>query len=244
MIKLVENNKEASLVLEQLSVDMAPILAAKMFTEGFGVNQDFLKFYAAFSDNGKLCAAFISCNDRIFCLIEELYNTDEILLFLNGFQDYKIFISSEHSNIIERNDFYICNLMKKCGTFEYRLDKVKTIESKDFTDIIMKDKDRDSYIRFFLNNSHLQRHGYLQNYALFNKGSALCVASVFNDVNHTYLCNVFTPAEHRANGFATALINNVTDNTTECHLICQEDVSKLYEKCGFVTYSKWIEYLY
>ena len=78
MIKLVENNKEAEMVLEYLSIDTAPLLACEMFTEGFGVKQDFLQFYAAFNDSGKLCAAFVKCNDRVFCLIETLYDKEEI----------------------------------------------------------------------------------------------------------------------------------------------------------------------
>ena len=94
MIKLVENAEEATLVYKFLICDKAPVLAAEMFTEGFGVNQDFLQLYAAFNDNSKLCAAFVKCNDRVFCLINELYNIDEIKLFLGGFEDFKIFISS------------------------------------------------------------------------------------------------------------------------------------------------------
>lgn len=244
MIKLVEISKEASLVLEKLSVDIAPLLAAKMFTEGFGVNQDFLQFYAAFSDNGKLCGAFVKCNDRVFCLIEELYNIDEILLFLSGFRDFKIFISSEFSHIIQRKDFYTCNLMKKQKISEFCSDKIETIESKDFTKIIMKDKDKDSYIRFLLNNSHLQRHGFLQNFALSYNSHRVSVASVYSDGDYSYLCNVFTPECFRSKGHASELIKGITENDNEFHLICQEEISALYEKCGFFTYSKWIEFLY
>lgn len=244
MIKIVENNKEASLVLEHLALDSAPLLASKMFTEGFGVKQDFLQFYAAFNDNSKLCAAFIKCNDRVFCLIESLYDKEEITLFLNGFKDFKIFISSEFSYIIDRKSFYICNLMKKAKTQKNNNTAISEIDSKDLADIIMHGKDRDSYIRFFLNNSHLQRHGYLKNFAKVNNGNIVSIASVYSNVVHCYLCNVFTPLNFRGKGNATDLINQITENGKEFHLICNEDVSHLYEKCGFSTYAKWVEYLY
>lgn len=244
MIKLVENNEEANLVLKHLSLDIAPLLAAKMFTEGFGVKQDFLQFYAAFNDNGKLCAAFVKCNDRVFCLIESLYDKEEILLFLNGFSDFKIFISSEFSNIIKRENFYVCNLMKKSLT-QCRINKtVSEIESKEFSNIIMQNNDRERYIRFFLNNSHLQRHGYLKNFAKHSSNSVVSIASVYSNKGQSYLCNVFTPLNFRNKGYATELINEITEDGREYHLICNESVSKLYNNCGFITYSKWIEFLY
>lgn len=244
MIKLVENNKEAALVLEHLTLDSAPLLAAKMFTEGFGVNQDFLKFYAAFNDSSKLCGAFVTCNDRVFCLIENIYDKEEILFFLSGFSDFKIFISSEFAHIIDRPNFNKCLLMKKCGEANQSYIKVKEIESKPFTAIIMKDKDRETYIRFLLNNSHLQRHGFLKNFALFEGDDFLSVASLYNDKDKSYLCNVFTPEEYRHNGHGSALISEITSEDTEYHLICSEDIFPLYVKCGFSAYAEWIEFLY
>lgn len=244
MIKLVENNKEASLVLECLSADTAPLLASKMFTEGFGVNQDFLQFYAAFSDSGKLCAAFIKCNDRVFCLIETLYDEEEIVLFLNGFKDFKIFLSSEFAHIVDRKDFYFCLLMKKAVTSDKIGIEVSEIDSKPFTEIIMKDKPKDTAIRFLLNNSHLSRHGYIKNYAYINRGDVLSIASLYSSNDTSYLCNVFTPEDKRRQGYGSALISEITNNDKECHLICSEDVSPLYEKCGFKTYAKWVEFLY
>lgn len=244
MIKLVENNIEACLVLKHLSLDTAPLLAAKMFTEGFGVQQDFLQFYAAFNDSGKLCAAFVKCNDRVFCLIETLYDLDEVLLFLNGFNDFKIFISSEFSHIIKREKYYICNLMKKTSVSCNNNSSPAEIESKEFSNIIMQSKDREEYIRFFLNNSHLQRHGYLINYAKYCNNSAVSIASVYTCKEECYLCNVFTPPEYRSNGYASELINSITENGKTHHLICNKDVSQLYDKCGFSTYARWIEFLY
>lgn len=243
MIKLVENNREADLVLERLSLDTAPLLASRMFTEGFGVKQDFLQFYAAFNDNGKLCAAFVKCNDRVFCLIATLYDVEEIKLFLNGFNDFKIFLSREYSNIIERNSFNICVLMKKTSNSLISNTKVNDIESKAFTDIIMNGKDKESAIRFLLNNSHLVRHGFLKNYAYQSNDDILSVASVYSKDNINYLCNVFTPKKHRRKGYGTELIKEITNNK-ECHLICSKDVSVLYEKCGFTPYAEWVEYLY
>ena len=232
MIKLVENNKEAALVLDHLSVDFAPLLATKMFTEGFGVQQEFLQFYAAFNDNGKLCAAFVKCNDRVFCLIEILYDIDEILWFLEGFKDFKLFISSEYSYIINRDDHYICNLMMKPRTKNDSgiCIEVPEISCKDFTSIIMQGKDKDAYIRFLLNNSHLHRHGYLRNHAEYKDNSAVSIASVFITNGYCYLCNVFTPELSRGNGYAASLINKITQNDKEYHLICNEEVSRLYEK--------------
>lgn len=243
MIKLVENNKEALLVLENLSVDTAPLLASKMFTEGFGVNQDFLQFYAAFNDKGKLCAAFIKCNDRVFCLIETLYDKDEILLFLRGFQDFKIFISNAYANIIDRVDYYTCSLMVKKHKSQAIPNSISEIESKQFTDIIMNGKDKEYSIRFFLNNSHLARHGYLKNYAYSKGHEIVSIASVYSNNNFSYLCNVFTPEVFRHKGYASDLIGKITNNS-EFHLICSKDVSPLYVKCGFTAYSEWIEFLY
>lgn len=244
MIKLVENNKEAALVLEHLRLDPAPLLAAKMFTEGFGVNQDFLKFYAAFNYSGKLCGAFVTCNDRVFCLLEKIYDKEEILFFLSGFSDFKIFISAKFSHIIERTKFNKCLLMKKSGKAEKYSSSIQEIESKFFTSIIMKDKEKDTYIRFFLNNSHLQRHGYLKNFALTQGEEVLSVASLYNDKEKSYLCNVFTPENHRHKGYSSALISEITNTITEYHLICSEDVFPLYNKCGFSSYAQWIEFLY
>jgi len=244
MIKLVENNKEAALVLEHLSIDTAPLLASKMFTEGFGVKQDFLQFYAAFSDNGNLCGAFVKCNDRVFCLLEELYDVEEIVLFLSGFNDFKIFIPYTFSYIIDRKIFNTCCIMKKHNNFICKSADNNEIDSKTFTEIIMKGKDKDSSIRFLLNNSHLQRHGYLKNHALYENNNIVSIASVYSDGEKCYLCNVFTPADYRNQGYATKLINKVTASGNEYHLICSEDVSALYKKCGFSVYSKWIEYLY
>lgn len=243
MIKLVENNKEALLVLEKLNTDTAPLLASKMFTEGFGVNQDFLQFYAAFNDKSKLSAAFIKCNDRVFCLIETLYDIDEILFFLNGFQDFKIFISSEFANIIDRKEHYRCRLMVKNNTANKSDINISEIDSKPFTNVIMNGKDKEYAIRFFLNNSHLLRHGYLKNYAYKKNDEIISIASVYSNNNSSYLCNVFTPETFRHNGFASQLINEITNNN-EFHLICSADVSPLYEKCGFNTYAEWIEFLY
>lgn len=244
MIKLVENNKEATLVLEYLNLDEAPALASKMFTEGFGVKQDFLQFYAAFNDGGKLCAAFVKCNDRVFCLIENLYDVEEISLFLNGFQDFKIFLSAEFAHIVDRKNYNICLLMKREKISEICSLPVREIDSKSFTNIIMKGKDKGSAIRFLLNNSHLQRHGYIKNFALIPNEDTVSIASVYSDSEKSYLCNVFTPAEHRKKGFASDLIRKITNADKECHLICNEDVSSLYEKCGFKAYAKWIEFLY
>lgn len=244
MIKLVENNKEAALVLEHLSLDDAPIMASKMFTEGFGVKQAFLQFYAAFNDSGKLCAAFVKCNDRVFCLIKELYDVEEILLFLNGFEDFKIFINSEYSHIIERSKFSYCSLMRKKPVFSVENITVDEIDSKTFTNIIMNGKDSESAIRFLLNNSHLVRHGYLKNYAYVKEGEVLSIASLYNDNDKSYLCNVFTPEVYRHKGLASALINIITSDEKEYHLICSSDVSPLYNKCGFETYAKWVEFLY
>jgi len=243
MIKLVENNKEAALVLEHLKIDRAPLLAAKMFTEGFGVKQDFLQFYAAFNNYAKLCAAFVKCNDRLFCLIENLYDVDEIKFFIKGFEDFKIFISSKFAHIIDRKNHNCCLLMKKQGTDSLKNENVIELESKRFSEIIMQGKDKEAKIRFLLNNSHLLRHGYLKNYALNNENNILSIASLYNDNQESYLCNVFTPLEYRHKGFSTILINSIT-NSEECHLICSDDVSKLYIKCGFTSYAKWIEYLY
>lgn len=244
MIKLVENNNEANLVLERLKIDSAPLLACKMFTEGFGVKQDFLQFYAAFNDNSKLCAAFIKCNDRVFCLIESLYDVEEIRLFLKGFEDFKIFLSSEYAHIINREKKNCCILMKKNSIDYVGNINVAEIDSKPFTEIIMKGKDRDNAIRFLLNNSHLLRHGYLKNFAHVKDGSILSIASLYNDTQLSYLCNVYTPEEYRHKGYSSALINEITNNEKECHLICSEDLSALYEKCRFKTYAKWVEYLY
>lgn len=244
MIKLVENNKEATLVLEHLSIDTAPLLASMMFTEGFGVKQDFLQFYAAFNDSGKLCAAFVKCNDRVFCLIENLYDKDEIILFLNGFKDFKIFISSEYADIIERNEHKNCFLMQNNGSTFQNSGGLAEIESKGFTEIIMRGKDREAYIRFLLNNSHLQRHGYLKNFVYKKESQILSIASVYSNKKYSYLCNVFTPIEYRHNGNSTALIKQITNTYKECHLICSEEISPLYEKCGFKIYAKWVEFLY
>ena len=243
MIKLVENNKEALLVLENLSVDTAPLLASKMFTEGFGVNQDFLQFYAAFNDKSKLCAAFIKCNDRVFCLIENLYDKDEIIWFLNGFQDFKIFISSEYAEIIDRTSYCCCSLMAKNSIYSGNATAITEIESKPFTDIIMNGKEKEYTIRFFLNNSHLSRHGYLKNFAYKKENIVTSIASVYSNTEHSYLCNVFTPEDFRHKGYASELINSITNNK-EFHLICSKDVSPLYEKCGFKKYAQWIEFLY
>lgn len=243
MIKLVENNKEALLVLENLSVDAAPLLACGMFTEGFGVKQDFLQFYAAFNDKSKLCAAFIKCNDRVFCLIDNLYDEEEILWFLSGFQDFKIFISAEFANIIDRKNYCLCSLMVKNSTAGIIYVDVSEIESKPFTDIIMNGKDKEYSVRFFLNNSHLLRHGYLKNYSYKKGEDVVSIASVYNNKNLSYLCNVFTPYEHRHKGYASELINTITNNQ-EFHLICSNDVSPLYKKCGFRKYSQWVEFLY
>lgn len=244
MIKLVENNNEAALVLEHLSLDTAPLLASKMFTEGFGVNQDFLQFYAAFNDSGKLCAAFLKCNDRVFCLIETLYDIEEIKLFLSGFKDFKIFLSSDFAHVVDRKDFNCCLLMKKDSSKEKKKIEIREIDSKPFTAIIMKDKPRDFAIRFLLNNSHLLRHGYLKNYASTNNGDVLSIASLYSDKDFCYLCNVFTPEDKRNKGFASDLISEISNTDKECHLICSEEVSPLYEKCGFKSYAKWVEYLY
>lgn len=244
MIKLVENNKEAALVLEHLSLDTAPLLASKMFTEGFGVNQDFLQFYAAFNDSGKLCASFVKCNDRVFCLIDTLYDEEEISLFLNGFKDFKIFLKSDYAHIVDRKDFNYCLLMKKRSFTEKNEIKTEKIDSKLFTEIIMKGKPRDFSIRFLLNNSHLLRHGYLKNYASINNGDVLSIASLYSDKGFCYLCNVFTPEDKRHKGFASDLINEISNTDKECHLICSEEVSPLYERCGFKPYAKWVEYLY
>lgn len=243
MIKLVENNKEASLVLENLSVDTAPLLASKMFTEGFGVNQDFLQFYAAFNDQSKLCAAFIKCNDRVFCLIDNLYDKEEILWFLSGFQDFKIFISSEYAEIIDRKSYCCCNLMVKDSICNKNNDNILEIDSKPFTDIIMNGKDKEYSIRFFLNNSHLLRHGYLKNYAYKKDANIVSIASVYSNQKQSYLCNVFTSEAFRHKGYASKLINSITNNK-EFHLICSKDVSPLYEKCGFRNYADWVEFLY
>ncbi len=244
MIKLVENNKEAELVLEHLKVDTAPLLACEMFTEGFGVKQDFLQFYAAFNDSGKLCAAFVKCNDRIFCLIDTLYDKEEILWFLDGFADFKIFISSDYARIIDRRDFNICMLMKKKGSISEPLLSVSDIDSKAFTKIIMNGKDKDATIRFLLNNSHLSRHGYLKNHAYMKDEEVLSIASCYGGSRGEYLCNVFTPDEYRHKGYSSALISEITNNNKEYHLICVESVSELYEKCGFKSYAKWVEFLY
>lgn len=244
MIKLVENNKEAEMVLEYLSIDTAPLLACEMFTEGFGVKQDFLQFYAAFNDSGKLCAAFVKCNDRVFCLIETLYDKDEILWFLNGFEDFKIFISSDFADIIDRKSFNVCILMKNQGISSESSLLLSDIDSKTFTNIIMNGKDKDAKIRFLLNNSHLSRHGYLKNHAYISDGEVLSIASCYGGSKGEYLCNVFTPDVHRRKGYAGALIREITNNNKEYHLICVEDVSVLYEKCGFKPYAKWIEFLY
>lgn len=244
MIKLVENNSEARLVLEHLSSEAAPLLAAKMFTEGFGVKQDFLQFYAAFNDSGRLCAAFVRCNDRVFCLIDSLYDKDEILLFLKGFKDYKIFIGSNFSHIMQIPGFKTHFLMKKYGKPEISLIKPKQIESKAFTDIIAKDKDKDYKVRFLLNNSHLVRHGYLVNYANIHNGEICSIASVYDTSEASYLCNVFTPKCYRHRGFASDLVKRITKGQKEYHLICGEDVSALYLKCGFEVYSRWLEFLF
>lgn len=244
MIKLVENNKEAALVLEHLNIDIAPILASKMFTEGFGVKQDFLQFYAAFSDNGNLCGAFVKCNDRVFCLLEELYDVEEIILFLSGFNDFNIFIPYNFSYIIDRKSFNTCCIMKKHNNFICNSDDSEEIDSKTFTDIIMSGKDKEASIRFLLNNSHLQRHGFLKNYAFYDNNNIVSIASVYSDRDKSYLCNVFTPINYRNQGYATKLINKVTASSNEYHLICSEEVSTLYIKCGFSVYSKWIEFLY
>lgn len=244
MIKLVENNKEAELVLSHLSIDTAPLLASGMFTEGFGVRQDFLQFYAAFNDYGKLCAAFVKCNDRVFCLIETLYDKEEILWFLDGFEDFKIFISSDFAHIIDRKSFNSCILMKKQGIASQLSPTLSGIDSNTFTKIIMNGKDKDASIRFLLNNSHLSRHGYLKNYAYINNDEVLSIASCYGGSRGEYLCNVFTPADHRHKGYASALISEITNNNKEYHLICIEEVSVLYEKCGFMPYAKWIEFLY
>lgn len=245
MIKLVENNREAKLVLEHLSVDAAPLIASKMFTEGFGVNRDFLQFYAAFDDSGNLCAAFVRCNDRVFCLIEALYNKDEILWFLKGFQDYKIFISSHFAYIIPRTDFNRHLLMKKQAvSFGNNDVSTQGLESKPFTEIIMKGKGKEASERFFLNNSHLVRHGYLKNYCLVKKEQVCSVASVYDEQKISYLCNVFTPEDFRHRGYASRLVNKITGTGREYHLICGEEVSPLYIKCGFRPYSGWIEFLY
>lgn len=243
MIKLVENNKEALLVLENLFADTAPLLASKMFTEGFGVNQDFLQFYAAFNDKSKLSAAFVKCNDRVFCLIDNLYDKEEILWFLNGFQNFKIFISSEYAEIIDRKSYCICSLMVKNSSISKKDIAISEIESKPFTDIIMNGKEKDYSIRFFLNNSHLARHGFLKNYAYKKEDNIKAIASIYNDGKTSYLCNVFTPEAYRHKGYATELINSITNNK-EFHLICSKDISPLYKKCGFSQYAEWVEFLY
>lgn len=244
MIKLVEDNKEAALVLEHLSLDTAPLLASKMFTEGFGVKQDFLQLYVAFNNSGKLCAAFVKCNDRVFCLIDTLYDKEEISLFLSGFDDFKIFISTSHAKVVDRKKFYYCLPMKKVHADSYGKIKVSEIDSKTFTDIIMSNKDKESAIRFLLNNSHLSRHGYLKNYAYIEGADVLSIASLYSNKNASYLCNVYTPEKYRHKGYSSALINEITNTNKECHLICSEDISPLYEKCGFKSYAKWVEFLY
>ena len=245
MIKLVENEKEALLVLSHLKCDTAPLLAACMFTEGFGTNQDFLQIYAAFNESGKLCASFVKCNDRIFCLIDSLYDKDEIVLFLNGFSDFKIFISTEYANIINREKLTRCTLMKKIpGLIRVPNTLAVNIDSKDFTNIIMQGKTKEALIRFLLNNSHLQRHGYINNYAIIEEEEVFSIASLYENKSHCYLCNVFTPPHHRNKGWAYKLINDITDIDKECHLICSEEISPLYLKCGFIPYAKWIEFLY
>ena len=118
------------------------------------------------------------------------------------------------------------------------------IDSKTFTNIIMNGKDKDAKIRFLLNNSHLSRHGYLKNHAYISDGEVLSIASCYGGSKGEYLCNVFTPDVHRRKGYAGALIREITNNNKEYHLICVEDVSVLYEKCGFKPYAKWIEFLY
>ncbi len=245
MIKLVENIEEAALVYKHLTCDKAPVLAAGMFTEGFGVNQDFLQLYSAFNDNGKLCAAFVKCNDRVFCLINELYNEDEIKLFLDGFADFNIFISSEYSYIMTRKDYQVCALMSKhCNISLNTSDKLGEIDSNTFTNIIMQGKTREQLIRFLLNNSHLQRHGYIKNYALKANDEIVSIGSLYRNKTHSYLCNVFTPEQFRHKGYGSKLINFITEYADECHLICTENVSELYKKCGFTIYAKWIEFLY
>lgn len=244
MIKLVENSTEASLVLEHLNIDLASILASKMFTEGFGVKQEFLQFYVAFNDNGKLCASFIKCNDRLFCLIETLYNIEEIQLFIEGFYNFKIFINSEFAYIINRKEYNLCSLMKKCIDLNMDSYTPEEIDSRTFTDIIMQGKDRDSYIRFLLNNSHLVRHGFLKNYAKNINGEFVSIASVYSNKSHCYLCNVFTKEKYRNKGYALDLIKELTENNKEYHLICSSDIAPFYNKCGFTIYSEWAEFLY
>ena len=245
MIKLVENHQEALLVLSHLNSDKAPLLAACMFTEGFGVNQDFLQLYAAFNDCGKLCAAFVKCNDRVFCLIDSLYDKDEIVLFLNGFADFKIFINTEYAHIINREKLTRCTLMKKIPALKREPHSLAVnLDSQSFTNIIMQGKSREALIRFLLNNSHLQRHGYINNFCITEDEEVYSIASLYENKNHAYLCNVFTPPGHRNKGWAYKLINDITDIDKECHLICSEDISPLYLKCGFIPYAKWIEFLY
>lgn len=135
--------------------------------------------------------------------------------------------------------------MKKIASLsENSTHKSSEIDSQTFTNIIMQGKSKEELIRFLLNNSHLQRHGYIKNFSLKNDDEIVSIASIYENNDYAYLCNVFTTEKHRSKGRAKELILDVTDINKECHLICSEELTALYKKCGFLTYAKWIEYLY
>lgn len=222
-----------------------------MYLKAYGCDYDFLQFYLHLEREGSTPISIIMrYNSLIYvsslCAAES--ECAELSAFLFGFEDCEIISGvkllelSKSSYSCDKGFIMSYPVGDGYNTFDTNISMCN--DSKVISKLVMQDESNDKYTDFYLNNSHLLRHGCLKAYIMYSDDIPVSVITVSDtDFDVSIVPTVYTHKHFRGNGFSKALLSNILcRNCGEYQLLCEAKNKTFYERCGFEAIKHWFHY--
>ncbi len=220
------------------------------YLKAYGCDYDFLQFYIQSDDiNFAPTSVIMRYNSIIYVTSLMLSDEDinELTSFLYGFNDCEIISGVNLPDLTRYKIIDECFIMSY-KSFEREYSPNENIrsctDSKVISDLVMKDETQAKYMDFYLNNSHLLRHGFLKSFIMYSDDIPVSVITVSDtDFRINVIPTVYTNKYFRGNGYSKSLLTTcLSQMGGEYQLLCEEKNISFYRKCGFEAIGQWFYY--
>ncbi len=204
-----------------------------MYLKSYGAKYPFAEFYLQKSDSENVTAVFLRYNSFLYCAIDHNADVEEISAWIGGMTDVTVYsgipLSLENSET--------CFEMGKTGESMPSKNTAFPLDSSNFKEIAeLINSDRDASVKdeFYLDISHLFRHGNLEVFGIFADEKLASFAAFSKGEKFSVIPFVFTHEYFRGKGFSKNVLSAMCcEKNKEYRLLCSEENLKFYEKCGF-----------
>ncbi|MDO5124391.1 MAG: GNAT family N-acetyltransferase [Eubacteriales bacterium] len=214
-----------------------------LYLEAYGAKYSFCEFFIEYKENIAV-ALILRYNSFLYCITDEKADLSELSMWISGFENSQVYVDRlalaqgisgvyetcyelKFKNNGERN------FPSSCKTLE------ESFELKNCAKLVCRGKSIDITDEFYLDLSHMVRHGNLSVFGIYHGDTAVSVAGVSLGSEIAVINFLITDEYFRGNGFARQLLHDICNvDTREYLLLSSESNLDFYSKCGFITQNK------